>query len=309
MRLTFRRLRPFVRLQLFVLLIVCAADPLAQAQTPVTGHYPPGQSGIRGAGTPEAGVMFTNFSRFFTNLDVVGGGGTALENIEDELRYANISMITWTTEWELLGMTYGALAGFPFATGDLRSPNTESGFGLGDILITPISLYGSSTQFDHQFQFTVWTPSGRFSPGAPDNRGTGFWALVYSVGGVYYPGGDRAAWSISAVARVEQNFEQRGSGINPGDDVVVDWGAGRMFRVANRPLDIGISGFLAWQITKQTGGSGESATDRYRLFGIGPEASLSVIEPLTLRLRAQWEFAARNIVRGNNLWLIANYRF
>jgi hypothetical protein len=294
-----------------VLLMVCAsADLLAQPQTPVTGHYPPGQSGIRGASTPEPGVMYTNFNRFFTNLEVAGAADTAPGNIDDELRYGNISMVTWTTDRELFGLRYGALVGVPFATGDVRSSDSQSsGIGLGDILITPLSLYGRSDHTDYQVQFTVWTPSGHFSPGSPDNRGTGFWALVYSLGGVFYPGGDREAWSLSAVARVEQNFEQRESGINPGEDVVVDWGAGRMFRIANRPLDVGVSGFVAWQITKQTGGSAGTVTDRYRLFGIGPEASLAIFAPLTLRLRAQWEFAARNIVRGNNLWLILNYRF
>ena len=65
----------------------------------------------------------------------------------------------------------------------------STGFGLGDVLITPVSLYGKSAHFDYQVQLTVWTASGRFSPGATDNRGTGFGSLVYSLGGVYYPGG------------------------------------------------------------------------------------------------------------------------
>jgi len=149
---------------------------------------------------------------------------------------------------------------------------------------------------------------GRFSPGAKDNRGTGFWALVYSLGAVYYPGGDRNAWSVSAVARIEQNFEQRGSGITPGNDLVVDWGVSRMFRVADRPVDAGVSGFGTWQITAQEGPAG-TKLDRYRLYGIGPEASVAIFAPLTLRVRAQWEFAGHNIVRGNNLWIIVNYRF
>jgi hypothetical protein len=247
--------------------------------------------------------MVTNFNRLFTNLEVVDASGTVHEDL-NELRYANITMITWTTEWELLGMRYGALAGIPFATGDLRSSDGKSsGFGLGDILVTPVSLYGRSSMLDYQVQLTVWTASGAFAPGSPDNRGTGFWALVYSLGGVYYPGGDREAWSISVVARIEQNFEQRGSGIQPGDDIVIDWGVGRMFRVAGRPVDVGVSGFLTWQITRQ------DDLDRYRLLGIGPEASLSIIGGLALRVRAHWELAAHDIVRGNNLWLILSYRF
>jgi hypothetical protein len=284
--------------------VLAASD--AVAQTPVTGHYPPGQSGLRGASTPEPGLQLTNFNRWFTNLELAGDTtATPL----DELRFANISMITWTTNWELFGLRYGALAGIPFATGDLGEPTPESGFGLGDVLVTPVALYGKSDAFDYQVQFTVWTPSGHFAPGSAKNRGTGFWALVYSLGGVYYPYGGRKRWSISALARIEQNFEQRDTGIEPGDDVVVDAGIGRMVRVWDRPLDLGISGFGVVQLTHQHGGPAGTDDARYRLFGIGPEASLAVFDSFTVRLRAQWEFAAREIVRGNNLWLVLNYRF
>ena len=286
---------------------IAASDAVAQA--PVTGHYPPGQSGIRGAGTPTPGVQLTNFNRFFTNLEIVGDSSSETQSSPDQLRYANITMITWTTEWELLGLRYGALAGIPFATGDLNEPTPESGFGLSDILVTPLSLYGKSADWDYQVQFTVWTPSGHFSPGSPRNRGTGFWALVYSLGAVYYPRGDREAWSISAVARIEQNFEQRGSNIEPGDDIVADWGVGRMVRIDDHPLDVGVSGFGQWQLTHQHGGPPGTDSVRYRLLGIGPEASVGLFDSFTVRLRAQWEFAARDIVRGNNLWIILNYRF
>lgn len=284
--------------------VFCPAST-TRAQAPVTGHYPPGQSGIRGAATPDAGVSITNFNRLFTNLEGVGGGEPGHLH---ELRYANITMVTWTTSVKVLGMTYGALAGVPVATGDLRS-GERAQFGLGDILVTPVSLYGRSASFDHQLQFTVWTPSGHFAPGDARNRGTGFWALVYSLGGVWYPGADRQAWSISAVARVEQNFEQRGSGIGPGDDVVLDWGIGRVARLADRRLDVGVSGFGAWQLSAQEGSEAAVERQRYRLLGAGPEASLSLTAPLSLRVRAQWEFAALHIVRGNNLWVILNYRF
>jgi hypothetical protein len=290
-------------------LVACVGPTaLVQAQTPVTGHYPPGQSGIRGASTPDSGVMYTNFSRFFSNLQVVGASGTQTQDIS-ELRYGNISMFTWTTNWQLFGMKYGALAGIPFATGDLSEPEAEKGFGLGDILLTPISLYGKSSSFDYQFQFTVWTASGRFSPGSTSNRGTGFWALVYSLGGVWYPGGARDKWSISAVSRTEQNFEQRGSGITPGADIVVDWGVGRMFRMSGHQFDAGVSGFGDWQITSQEGGPPGTDAQLYRLLGAGPEANFWIIDPLAVRVRAQWEFAAKDIVRGNNLWIIMNYRF
>jgi hypothetical protein len=288
-----------------------AGDVLAQSQTPLTGHYPPGQSGIRGASTPDSGFVYTNFSRFFSNLEVMDASGDAAQSL-DELRYANISMLAWTTDWQVFGMRYGAVAGIPFGTGNLRPAAQEeesTELGLGDVLITPLALYGKSERADFQVQLTLWSASGRFSPGADDNRGTGFQALVYSFGGVFYPSGDREAWSLSAIARVEQNFEQDGSGITPGDDVVIDWGIGKIVRAWQRPVDLGVSGFAVWQIDSQTGGPASTDIGHYRLFGIGPEVSVPLTERLSLRGRAHWEFGARNIVSGNNFWLIVGFRF
>ncbi|MGH9253019.1 MAG: SphA family protein [Vicinamibacterales bacterium] len=298
-----------LRSALGMALITLAPTGSAQTTTPLSGHYPPGQSGIRGAATPDPGFSYTNFSRFFTNLEVRDAGGNVVGQV-DELRYANISMITWTTAIEVLGMKYGALAGVPFVTGNLRASGEDtasSGFGLGDILLTPVSLYGKSHAFDYQFQFTVWSASGHFEPGSLENRGTGFWALVYSIGGVYYPQG-RDSWSVSAIARIEQNFEQKTTHISPGDDIVIDWGIGRVVHAGARAVDVGVSGFAMWQITAQNGGANVD-TSRSRYFGAGPEASVSFFESLGLRVRAQWEFASYNAVRGHNLWVVLNYRW
>ena len=291
-------------------LSACAGRAFGQVETAITGHYPPGQSGIRGAVTPEAGLVYTNFSRFFSNLELRDASGDPARHL-DEVRYANISMFAWTTDRRIFGMRYGALVGIPFSTGNLR-PETEeensTGFGLGDVLVTPLALYGKSAIFDYQVQLTLWSASGRFAPGAHDNRGTGFPSLVYSLGGVLYPNGDRASWSLSAIARIEQNFEQSGSGITPGDDVVIDWGVGKVVRARQRPIDLGISGFAVWQITSQTGGSTSAGLGRYRIFGIGPEASVPITDRLSVRIRAHWELGARSIVTGNNLWVIIGFR-
>ena len=82
-----------------------------------------------------------------------------------------------------------------------------------------------------------------------------------------------------------------------------------MVRIDDHPLDVGVSGFGQWQLTHQHGGPPGTDSVRYRLLGIGPEASVGLFDSFTVRLRAQWEFAARDIVRGNNLWIILNYRF
>jgi hypothetical protein len=48
---------------------------------------------------------------------------------------------------------------------------------------------------------------------------------------------------------------------------------------------------------------------RYRFLGAGPEASIALTDSFSVRVRAQWEFNAHNVVRGNNLWIILNKRW
>jgi len=64
----------------------------AQTENPVPGHYPPGQSGIRGAATPQLGTSYTNFNRFFSKIEAKDSAGNTLQPV-GHLGYANISMI------------------------------------------------------------------------------------------------------------------------------------------------------------------------------------------------------------------------
>ncbi|MGZ5261482.1 MAG: hypothetical protein ACXWC0_28020, partial [Burkholderiales bacterium] len=74
---------------------------------------------------------------------------------------------------------------------------------------------------------------------------------------------------------------------------------------------------VRWRFGEYRASRGVESTYRSResrpleLFAalLEPEASLTIFDPLTLRVRAQWEAAAHDIVRGNNLWIILNYRF
>ncbi|MGH7682126.1 MAG: SphA family protein [Candidatus Eiseniibacteriota bacterium] len=292
-------------------LLLSSGRALAQTQTPLAGHYPPGQSGLRGAACPAVGWSLTNFNRFFSNLEMKNGSGAAVQDV-DEVRYANITMITWTTTHRFLGMSYGAMAGIPFSTGNLNPSDGDtenSQFGLGDVLLTPVALSGRDSSFDYTIQLTAWSASGRYSPGALDNRGSGFWALVYSLGGVWYPTQDRREWAVSALARIEQNLEQKDTGVTPGDDLVIDWGIGKTVQAGGRPLDCGVSGFATWQLTDQSSDDpADPIPGRYRYFGIGPEANIALSDRFAFRVRAHWEFDARNAVQGNNLWLIFNVR-
>ena len=143
------------------LAMLTAAPAAAQTvATPVHGHYPPGQTGLRGAAAAKPGWSITDFNRLFSNIDVKDASGATVSHA-GEARYANILMAGWTSDAKIFGMNFGALMGIPFATGDLNPGPDETGsadFALGDIITTPVSLYGIASDFDYQLQLSVWTP-------------------------------------------------------------------------------------------------------------------------------------------------------
>ena len=290
-----------------IAVLICAVPAAAQTETPIHGHYPPGQTGLRGAASPPPGWAITDFNRLFSNLDTKNESGSDVAH-PNEARYANIVMVGWTSEDTIFNMSYGAIMGVPFATGNLNPSADDTGdssIDLGDIIVTPVSLSGEAGDFDYQFQYSVWTPSGHFRPGDPANRGSGFWSSIYSLGGVWYPGGDRNDWSLSAMWRIEQNLEQAHTHIMPGDNLDLDWGIGKVIRLGPCTFDAGVSGFATRQITTQSGGA---SSGRYEYYGAGPEISAVLGHGFAARIRAQWEFGTQNAVQGNNIWIILNYR-
>jgi hypothetical protein len=149
-------------------------------------------------------------------------------------------------------------------------------------------------------------PTGSFTPGSTENRGGGFWSIFYSTGFAYYPSGDRKGWGISAIARIEQNFEQRGTGITPGDALTIDYGIDHPIAFVNHKyiFDVGLTGFAQTQITRESGANAAVNTTPYRLFGMGPEVDwLMPAYDSKLVIRPQWEFGARNTSQGWTFWL------
>lgn len=295
-----------------------ASDVHAQsrAATPITGHYPGGHVGIKGGATPPEGVGFFNFNRLHVAGNLKGANGQTIA-ATDKTFDANITGVAWNTKYKIGDMTWGGILAVPFNDVYNRpsgQSSESSGFGLGDIVFIPFGLYGTSPHFDYQFAAGVWAPSGSFTPGSSNNHGSGYWEAIYSLGGVYYPDGNRKSFNISAVLRIEQNFQQRHTGIQPGNDVVMDWGIGSpLFPLDEKHkhiVEVGVSGFATTQFTRETGTNAALDTSLYRVFAIGPEFNYFYPDlKLKFLFRPQWEFDARNTTQGSTYWFALSHSF
>ena len=67
------------RTGLVATLVLLTVPTAARTATPVHGHYPPGQTGLRGAAAAAPGWSITDFNRLFSNLDVKDAKGKVTE--------------------------------------------------------------------------------------------------------------------------------------------------------------------------------------------------------------------------------------
>ncbi len=304
---------------LVALLLVAVWIPDVEAQraeTPVVGHYPGGIVGLRGGATYEAGLGVFSFLRSSNGGNLKNANGDTIRATNEHAN-TSINGAQWITDYKILGMNYGMFGAVPFNDVYNRpsgQSTSSTGFGVGDIVFLPLMFFGKSERFDYQIGAGVWAPSGSFNPGSRHNHGGGFWEAVYSVGGVYYPDGNRKSFSISAVARIEQNFTQRHTDIHVGDDVIMDWGISGPYLAFGEKFkhvfDIGVTGFATTQFTRETGANASLNTELYRVFGIGPEINYLIPAwNMKILFRPQWEFGARNTSEGQTYWMGIVYMF
>jgi hypothetical protein len=292
---------------------VSEAQQFQRSETPIFGRYPGGHTGLRGGATPnEEGLGYFLFNRFHSDSSLKGADGQTIAPLQGG-SYTLTNGIEYISKYEIFGMKYAFFAAIPMIHGALNRENgtnsqfQSSGLGLSDIIVVPVMLMGKSKHFDYQIGVGNFFPSGSYTAGSTLNRGSGYWEIFYSLGGVYYPSGDRKGFGISAVTRIEQNFKQPGTNIQPGDSITVDFGIDHPIAFgANHKyiFDVGITGYWQNQITRESGANAALDTTPYRVLALGPEIDwiLPSYESKFV-VRPQWEFATRNAAQGATFWL------
>jgi len=223
------------------------------------------------------GEAVTNFSRIHVAGTLRGANGEALQEL------ANVSPFIWKTKWKILGMDVGGW--WPFRSMisttvlPVRAPTgpvSDYVFGLCDVAIIPFGLHGESKPFDDKFGAGPWRSTGRFQP-AFGNHILGQLCL--------YPHGSRRSWSVSAMARFEQNFTQRST------DIEVEYDLASTMALTTC-LRIGINQALKRQPLPRL--------RNWTRYPIHMETELYL--PVAVGLRRVKYIPGKNASAGNRLW-------
>jgi hypothetical protein len=283
---------------ILIILIVCFAGTLQAQQKP---QWLPGQVGLNAGILSSPGFTYVNIAVRYDASRFNGPSGNQIltGNLITNKNYnvwADENLFYYVFPGKVLGGNYGAMVGITPVSGYLTAdilPNltdltaSGGGSGLTDLWLQPLSLGWHAKRVDFQVGDGMVFPTGRYTPGASDNVGSGYYGNHVQTGSTYYVTKNRGT-SANLFTDWEVHGQRPGTNSTektPGQAFTMEWGLGQVLPLKKNMtqlLQLGVVGYDQWQVTDNSGtapigGTGltvdASQIPYYSVYAAGGQAS------------------------------------
>jgi hypothetical protein len=314
-----------IRFTSFVLALMflnCALS-LSGQQKP---QWMPGQMGLNAGILPSPGFTYANIDIGYYSNTFNGSSGDAIPATGSYNVWAIENIFYYVPNIKVLGGNLGFNLTLTPATGSLDADivipplgnanlsGTAGGGGLADLYIQPFTLGWHLKRVDFLVADAFMLPTGRYSPGATDNVGTGYFGNHFETGTTFYVTKNKAT-----SANLFTDWEVHGSrdGTNntsktPGQAFTDEWGLGQIVPIKkdfSQLMQIGLIGYDQWQVTANggtvpIGSTGltvpASILPYYSVHAIGGQATyIMPAKNLSLNFKYEHEYSASSHFVGN----------
>ena len=314
-----RQLR-FTSSVLTLFLMSCALPSTGQ-QKP---QWMPGQMGLNAGVLPSPGFTYANISVGYYSSTFIGANGSAIPAtgsynvwaIENVFYYVpNLKVASGNLGFNLiLTPATGSLDAnlvIP-ALGDTNLSAVGGGGGLADLYIQPFTLGWHKPRVDFLVADGLMLPTGRYSPGATNNVGTGYFGNHLQTGSTFYLTKNRGTsanlftdWEVHG-SRAGTN----GTSKTPGQAFTDEWGLGQVLPLKkdfSRLLQLGVVGYDQWQVTANGGTvpvgpitAPASLLPYYSAHAVGVQTTYVLpAKDITLNFKYEHEYTAYSHFKGN----------
>jgi hypothetical protein len=278
------------------------------------GVYPLGMSAINSGLMPDSTLTYSNQFLYYTRDQAKDNDGHTLPVTGNHAVILDMNSITWVSEARILGARYAASASLPFSKNDLTSDlqgNLSGGSGFADSYYLPVILGWLWNRAAVRLMYGFLAPTGRFSEGASNNVGSGYWTHTVSSGQTFYLTGNKRL-SLSAFQMYEFHTRQEGTSVHPGETFDLDYSL--MYTAARTrsfQLQAGAAGYEQRQTSAKTGPgvSLAASEDRYAINGVGFTVLGALPKRTSVGLKYFREFANRSTFEGYSLQIVASIGF
>jgi len=282
-------------LSALVCMIVLSAVPMRAQQK---GQYIPGEQGLNAGILPDPGFTYANMTLNYSADTLRNGAGGSIPLTTSYDIWANMNILYYVPKAKFMHAKIALMAMPTFANGSLtlgslNFPNLTAnagGEGFADFWAQPIALGWSLKRADVYVGYGFVAPTGRYSPGASDNVGSGYWGNHIISGSTVYLTKNKGTtanlftdWEIHG-----HKTTGAGTSITPGQAFTIEWGLGQTLPLKkdfSSLLQAGVVGYDQWQVTANGGMLTPlipaSITPYYSVHSIGFQTNL-VLPPKNL---------------------------
>jgi hypothetical protein len=310
----YHKLRPIA------LLIAISGGALLSAGAQQKGQYLPGQFGLNSGILPEAGITYSSMTINYSadRLNDSQGDQTPLTGIYSVWAVENLFF--YVPNKKILGgkLMTGIVAP-TFANGSVTVTQlgaNAGGFGIADILVQPVTLGWKLKRADLWIGDGFVAPTGRYTPGASDNIGSGYWGNQVMSGSTVYLTKNKGT-SANLFTDWETHGTKEGSNITPGQTFTMEWAFGQVLpldKQMHKLFQAGLIGYDQWQVSNDSGnlssGIPASTVPYYSANAIGFQTNFILPQKnLNLFFKFDEDFSAKARVEGRTFVFGGNYTF
>jgi len=255
--------------------LTCALPSLAQQK----GQWVPGQLGLNAGVIPDPGITYANLAlNYSADRLNDSSGNRILQNVTGTYSFwVDENIFYYVPAHKFLGGYFMPFIAINYATGSLVAdlppllPGSTSGIslsaggsGFADTYVQPVNMgwhLGDRVDFTAGYSFAA--PTGRYTAGARDNVGSGYWGNNITSGTTFYITKNKGtsanlatAWEIHGQKTVASPVSGQLSKITPGQAFTMEWGFGQVLPLKkdmSMLAQLGLVGYDQWQVSSNGG--------------------------------------------------------
>src|ERR1700733_70603 len=289
-------------------------------------QWMPGQVGLNAGVLPAPGFSYVNIAVNYRSSAFNGPSGSAIPVTGNYNVWAVENLFYYVASPKVLGGNMGFVLALIPATGELVAdiptqnpgiPNLSTaagGGGLSDTFLEPFALGWHLKRADFQIAEAIVAPTGRYTPGASNNVGSGYFGNHLIDGITFYITKNKGTsanvftdWEVHGARQGTNNTQK-----TPGEAFTLEWGLGQVLPIKknfSQLLQLGLIGYDQWQIT-QNGGTvpigntnltiPASSLPYYSVHAIGGQATYILpMKNLNFYVKGEHEYTAYSHFVGN----------
>jgi hypothetical protein len=265
----------------FLFCIVLSINSSLTAQQ--KGQYQPGQYGLNAGVLPDPGITYADYNLNYNAGQLNLANGTPVKAKGSYNVWAWENILFYVPKFKILGAKFAPYMALPtLATGSLTLPFLGNGvtvgtggLGLADTWFQPGNFGWHLPRADIFVGDAFMAPTGRYTPGATNNIGSGYWGNHLNGAGTFYLTKDQGTtfnifgdWEVHGSKTTRSNDISTMFGtlpinvqVHPGAAFTDEWGFGQAIPL-NRPFlktknitkvaQIGLIGYDQAQVSRNT---------------------------------------------------------